>query len=499
LSKSARSVGIHLAWGIAACLVAAALPLASLGQRACGGSSATCSVTGKVSSQRGELTSRYALDVIFDTSYRTASGETVAQILNDSINHGWNCLDKKDFVVKVNSTQVPIEEIDNQRVATDVPQPANCLNRFVRPGDAASAIPDSPKELELTIYDPHLNGAVNWLLLEGLSGPLKVEILGLTDASNKPVSLSGTGKIDWKTSILRASAQTVSNETLTDKTTYKKSIYQFPIAANLPIARLGGTWGGVFAETKNTFSTNERDSKSAFVGGVGIQVGLMRRWTIPCKVEEEATGNQVATNLAAVTNAQVSTTLPWTTWLTPGATTPYATSTKAWHDLPAWNNAPTLTISFPYTHRVNQVVAPGSKALPVDDWAINPAMALTNERLLDFWHPKDPTSRGDPNKPAYNPWVRVAPFTFKWEADWGMYFLPLEQTAKGTDRAEGTGDVSILIPISNFAQIPGLTLDQTSQINQMQLRIKWQDSVNATNNYVRTRGWTFGLEMTVKK
>jgi hypothetical protein len=489
---------------MAACLAVTALPLVSLGQKACSGSSATCSVTGKVSSQGEELTSRYALDVIFDTSYHTTSGESVAQILNHSIDHGWNCLHAQNFVVKVNSTPVPIKEIDNQPVTTNGPVPANCSNLFVQPGDPAHAIPDSPKKLELTVYDPHLNGQVNWLLLQGLNGPLKVEIVGLTDASNTPVSLSGTGTINWKTSILTASAQTVNNETLTDKTTYKKTIYQFPVSANLPIARLGGTWGGVFAETKDTFSTNERDSKSAFMGGVGIQVGLMRRWTVPFKVEEQATGNQVATNLAAVTNAQVSTTLPWTAWLTPGATTPYPTSTEpghlAWHDLPAWNNAPTLTIAFPYTHRVNQVVAPGSKALPVEDWAINPAMALTSERLLEIWHPKDPTSRPNQNPPVYyDPWYRVAPFTFNWEADWGMYFLPLQKTAKGTDRAEGTGDVSILIPISDFAQIPGLSLDQTSQINQMQLRIKWQDSVNATNNYVRTKGWTFGLELTVKK
>jgi len=293
--------------------------------------------------------------------------------------------------------------------------------------------------------------------------------------------------ITWKETVVTVSAQTVNNEKLTDKTIYKNTVYQIPVSSTLPI--FSRSVGGLFVETKDLFSTNERDSKSAFMGGLGYQVGLDPWWTIPLKIEQQVTGNQVATNLSAVTSAQVSATLPWTSRLTPGIPSaadpfPKGNTAKASLYWSAMDTAPSVTVAFPYTHRINQVVAPKSSPLPVDDFAVNPSIALTNERLLEF-----------PAKESSKP----PPFTTQWEANWGMYYLPLEKTSKGTQRAEGTGDVSILIPLSNFQIFRGMTLDPKTQTNQMQLRIKWQDSVNATNNYVRTKGWTFGLELIVKK
>jgi hypothetical protein len=64
-------------------------------------------------------------------------------------------------------------------------------------------------------------------------------------------------------------------------------------------------------DSKDLFSTNERDTQSAFEAGLGYQVGLSSRWYAPLKFEEQVQGNQVATNLSAVTNTQLTTSLPF--------------------------------------------------------------------------------------------------------------------------------------------------------------------------------------------
>jgi hypothetical protein len=416
------------------------------------------------------------------------NGQNFSDILSDNVKRGWNCGDVTNYLVAYDNSA---PSRGNPRVAAakagktikirrvafrwksnpGEPPWQGCRTLIRQPGSAA------PFDLTVLLYVDE-----NQPLWRSISGNVKVAVLGLqVNGTSVKVESSKPTPVQWKVSILTASAQTVNNETLIDKTIFKKSIYQFPISSSLPLA--ANNRGGFFVETKDLFSTNERDSKSAFMGGVGYQVGLLNRWTMPLKIEQQMTGNQVATNLSAVTAAQVSTTLPWTSTLTPGATHPDSSA----NDLPAFDQSPSVTVSFPYTRRINQVVASGSTPLPANDFAINPAIALGNERLLEFGAYKAKQSNKAP------------PFSTQWEADWGLYFLPLESTATGSKRAEGTGDVSVLIPISDFQVFPGLTLDEKTQVNQMQLRIKWQDTVNPTNNYVRTRGWTFGLEVIVKK
>jgi hypothetical protein len=87
-------------------------------------------------------------------------------------------------------------------------------------------------------------------------------------------------------------------------------------------------------------------------------------------------------------------------------------------------------------------------------------------------------------------------FCAGWDANVGLYYLPLETTSKGSQRVEGYWDYSFLIPLSNFANIPYVALESQSQ--QMQFRIKYEDSVSAANNYARDKKWSFGVELTKK-
>jgi hypothetical protein len=79
--------------------------------------------------------------------------------------------------------------------------------------------------------------------------------------------------------------------------------------------------------------------------------------------------------------------------------------------------------------------------------------------------------------------------------DLGLWYLPLNHTIAGSQRVDGYGDISILVPLSDFSLASKqLTYVTKGDSTKFQLRIKYADSVNAANNYARTRQWTFGLE-----
>jgi hypothetical protein len=75
-----------------------------------------------------------------------------------------------------------------------------------------------------------------------------------------------------------------------------------------------------------------------------------------------------------------------------------------------------------------------------------------------------------------------------------MWHLPLDKTKSGSQRAEGYGDISVLIPLSD---IPIKLLNYLASGNSAnsQLRVKYSDDVNASNNYARTKQWTYGFEL----
>ena len=80
------------------------------------------------------------------------------------------------------------------------------------------------------------------------------------------------------------------------------------------------------------------------------------------------------------------------------------------------------------------------------------------------------------------------------QPDLGLYYLPLDKTKARSEKVEGYGDISILIPLSNL-NFSDFQLVQADGLLNSQIHIKWSDSVNAANNYARTRQWTFGIEI----
>jgi hypothetical protein len=85
-------------------------------------------------------------------------------------------------------------------------------------------------------------------------------------------------------------------------------------------------------------------------------------------------------------------------------------------------------------------------------------------------------------------------FCLGFEADFGLYYLPLDLTSKGNQRVEGYGDFSFLVPLTDF-QWPFVPQALSKQALQTQFRIKYADAVSATNNYARTKKWSFGVEL----
>jgi len=88
------------------------------------------------------------------------------------------------------------------------------------------------------------------------------------------------------------------------------------------------------------------------------------------------------------------------------------------------------------------------------------------------------------------------PYCLGLQMDLGTYYLPLDLTPSGSQRVEGYGDVSILIPVSGltkaFQIFPYLTSGDAAK---SQIRIKYGDTVNPANNYARSKQWTYGIEV----
>jgi hypothetical protein len=148
-----------------------------------------------------------------------------------------------------------------------------------------------------------------------------------------------------------------------------------------------------------------------------------------------------------------------------------------------------------YTHRINQNITQTTKALPADDYSLNPFASWSSIRfpwactLFGGLHITAKKTDSDPSKPGTQ-------YCLGAEINLGTYYLPLDLTAEKHQRVEGYGDVSILIPLSglSFAAkiFPYLTSGDPAK---SQIRIKYADSVNAANNYARSKQWTYGIEL----
>ena len=107
-----------------------------------------------------------------------------------------------------------------------------------------------------------------------------------------------------------------------------------------------------YAKSTDLFSTDEKDSKSAFLAAFGAQRDLFPKVYSPVQLEERIQGNQTATNLSAVTSLSTSLLTPWS------------------KSAPVFNNqaisaplAPQLALAGLYTHRINQLVTAKSPLL----------------------------------------------------------------------------------------------------------------------------------------
>jgi hypothetical protein len=172
---------------------------------------------------------------------------------------------------------------------------------------------------------------------------------------------------------------------------------------------------------------------------------------------------------------------------------------------------PSLAIQ--YTHRFEQLVTAKTPKLADNDFSVNGSLSWDTISFpfackILYWQKPgskpSPTNTGvDPKNgspvavvttPAALP-VPSATNCLGAEIDLGGWYLPLDHTTKGTQKAEGYGDISILIPLSDFSVASNELLYVTkTDPTKFQIRIKWTDAVNAANNYARTRAWTFGIE-----
>jgi hypothetical protein len=335
----------------------------------------------------------------------------------------------------------------------------------------------------LTWCDVGAPGEVQLILKSDVSPSetLQVSLIGLPGGMS--AQSDGALKISQKVTTFSATPQAAPSESLTNGK--KRDTGQLNVSfSDSNLFSSSHVPFNVYAKSSDLFSTDEKDSKSSFSGTLGIQRGVFPRWYAPLHLEETMQGNQTATNLSSVTTLGMTTLLPW-----------------AWSGKLLYNSIlqvplpPDLTINNLYTHRINQNITQTTKALPTDDYSLNPFASWSSIRfpwactLFGGLHITAKKTDGDPSKPGTQ-------YCLGAEIDLGTYYLPLELTAEKHQRVEGYGDVSILIPLSglSFASkiFPYLTSGDPAK---SQIRIKYADSVNAANNYARSKQWTYGIEL----
>ena len=377
--------------------------------------------------------------------------------------HGWDCTAKTNYRVTVVSTQNG-QTISRSEAALGIVIEGDDEkgNRLI------SCTTGRPGQLQL-IIPAHVSA----------NETVKVTLLNLPAG----YSAESDGKLSFPSGTLytfTATPQAAPSEALVNEK--KRDTGQLNV--NLSDSNLFGSRPipvTVYAKSVDLFSTDEKDSKSAFSATLGAQRGLLSRWYFPFHLEQAVQGNQVATNLSSVTAAGFTTLIPW-----------------SWSAV-LFNNKviqaplpPDVTINNQYTHRINQIIAPKAKPLATDDYSGNPygswsAIQFPWACSVFSWINNIGKSK---------PTNLSGQYCLGTELDLGMYYLPLDLTKRGTQRAEGYGDVSILVPLKGLQFVsrflPYLT---SSDPTKAQIRIKYSDSVNAANNYARSRQWTYGIEL----
>lgn len=294
------------------------------------------------------------------------------------------------------------------------------------------------------------------------------------------------------TSSFSATPQAVPTEAMNNGAT--RDVGQLNLSYSVPF--IGRS--PVLFNTKDVFSTDSEDAKSSWAATVGVSHGLFPAWYTPVQLTETVQGNQAASDVSAVTNLSISGLVPWY-WSRKALNNPLIDA----------GLAPEFSLAGAYTRRIEQQVTAKTPKLSVNDASINPSLTIEPFYLLPTWCAKYQAWLNKPSgsgkTAAVNGKAQTGnqgnrsggtsrQFCVALQPDLGLYYLPLDKTKTGSEKAEGYGDISILIPLSNL-NFSDFQLVKADGLVNSQIHIKWSDSVNPANNYARTRQWTFGIEV----
>jgi hypothetical protein len=375
---------------------------------------------------------------------RTAPNSVAAEVQKNEAS-GWNCGSVDSYAVTIQGSTKKIA------ISAVVPAGGQSCNE--------PALLSTPAPVYL-LLGAHVDTSTQYV----------VTLVGLPDKAS--IASSAVKFPSTTASSLSATPAAAPNEALDNGK--KRDVGQLSISYNVPF--VGSS--PVFINTKDLFSTDEKDTKSAFAVTLGASHGLLRSWYTPLQFSETVQGNQVTTSLSAVSNLSVSGLVPW--YWTQKALN------NSWIDA---GLAPEFALSGQYTRRINQQAAAKTKLLAVNDASINPSLTIEPFYVL-------------PGACArYRKWIGAAASTTNSvqyclgiQVDLGTWYLPVDKTKAGSRQDEGYGDVSLLIPLSNL-NFKDFGLVSKDGLLNSEIQIEYSDSVNAANNYARSRQWTFGIEV----
>jgi hypothetical protein len=386
------------------------------------------------------------------------SSGTFDAVRNASNNPAWNCISTAFYKVEVvDKTLKPLREL-------------SIIGIRVQGNDATS--------VRFTRCDGSgLPGSVNLILGSQVDTNELIRVSIFNDADHASILAKSDGKLSMSSAkqfTFNATPQSAPSEALVNGT--KRDVGQMNIAFGetnlIPQSPVN-----FYAKSTDLFSTDSKDSKSAFSGTFGLQRGLFSKWYAPVHLEESIQGNQTASNLSAVTGLGITTLMPWT-WSHGVFNNSVITA-----PLP-----PDLTIANQYTHRINQLVTAKTPLLSKNDYSLNPSLSWS---AITF--PQTCKLFAWLNKPHE---ISKGGYCLGIAINLGLWYLPLDLTATKSQRVEGYGDASILIPLAGFSfaskVFPYITSSDPAKV---QIQIKYSDSVNAANNYSRSRSWSYGLQV----
>lgn len=368
----------------------------------------------------------------------------IADLVDKAVAAGWNCAKPSSYRVLVQSSnrEIPVNQVTLEPLS-----------------DCGAPI----KPNVIIVLTRHIASSDEIVVeLENVPGG--------TQAKSTPAkfpSPEGFG--------MRLTPQSAPGESLSNGK--KRDVGQLNVAITAPDLVPSVGRFALYAKSTDLFSTDEKDSKSAFSGVLGVTRGLFNSWYSPFHLEENLQGNQIASSLSAKTSFGFTSLVPWF-W------TRHALN-NGWIQAPS---PPELTVNTGYTRRINQLVTSKTPLLSVNDYDLNPSIALQPVFILPNACAWLQTKLGR-SKPTNS-----RQYCLGLQANQGMWYIPLDKTKAGSQRAEGYGDVSFLIPLSDIPFAPLANLISSNAANT-QIRITYADSVNPANNYARSKQWSFGLEV----